>query len=551
MEQDVQASSLWWDGAVIYQVYLRSWADSDGDGFGDIPGARSHLGYLGWLGVDAVWLSPSMPSPDQDWGYDVSDYMAVHPQLGTLEDLELFIATARESGIRVLLDLVPNHTSDAHSWFVDALTGPDSEYRDYYIWADPKEGGGAPNNWLDATGSSAWTFHKESGQYYLHNFLKSQPDLNWWNPEIHRRFEEILRFWFDKGVAGFRIDVAHGLYSDAELRDDPPSQNPLGPEDHFGLLETHSKNRPEVHEVYRQWRRIANSYRAPRLLIGETWLFDMEKLSDFYGDNDELDLAFNFPFLFSELSALPLSQVVSQTLTALPRGSIAVWAASNHDVSRFPTRWAKGDTRKVRLALVILCTLPGTLVLYYGDELGLTDVEVPEHLMRDQMTAGVPGARFERDRARAPMPWEPGEGRGFCSPGIQPWLPLPSDDIEDVATQVADPHSVLWLCRSLITFRHSEGLGMGRCYRQVDAPTGVWRYSYGTLEIVANMTEEMVNVDLGEACVVLRSDSSRPPGPSGVVEVSPWEAIIAKAEEDIGGQHTDNDRDVQPQTERN
>lgn len=528
-EQVIKVGSPWWDGAVIYHLYLRSWADSGEDGFGDIPGARSHIDHLVWLGVDAVWLSPSMPSPDQDWGYDVSDYMAVHPELGTLEDLDLFITTAQENGIRVVLDLVPNHTSDAHPWFVDALSGENSEHRSYYVWADPREDGGPPNNWLDATGASAWSFHPNSGQFYLHNFLKSQPDLNWWNPEIHRRFEEILRFWFDRGVAGFRIDVAHGLYSDAELRDDPPSPIPLGPDDHFGLVEVHSKNRPEVHEVYRQWRRLANSYGEPPLLVGETWLFDMKRLAEFYGDNDGLNLAFNFPFLFSEFSAEPLASVVGQTVASLPKGSIPVWVASNHDVSRFPTRWAKGDPKKIRLALVILCTLPGTLVLYYGDELGLVDVEVPEHLMRDRMTAGVPGARFERDQARGPMPWRTGEGRGFCLPHVQPWLPLPPDDGRDVATQADDPGSVLCFCRSLIKLRHDEGLTSTSAYQRLSAPLGVWRYSSGSLEIVANMTDAEIEVDLGVTALVTSSDPGRLLHLTGVVRVSPWEAIVGKS----------------------
>src|SRR5450631_1220727 len=214
----------WWHGATLYQVYVRSWQDTNDDGYGDLNGVTSHLDYLSWLGVDGIWLSPTMLSPDDDWGYDVSDYLGVHPDLGTLADLDRLIAEAGQRGLRVLLDLVPNHTSSAHPWFVEAVSDPASPHREFYVWADPATGGGPPNNWLAATGASAWTLDEASGQYYLHNFLPSQPDLNWWNPAVHEAFQEILRFWFDRGVAGFRIDVAHGLYKDALLRDGPPGR---------------------------------------------------------------------------------------------------------------------------------------------------------------------------------------------------------------------------------------------------------------------------------------------------------------------------------------
>ena len=213
----------WWHGATLYQIYVRSWQDTNDDGYGDLNGVTAHLDYLSWLGVDGIWLSPTMRSPDDDWGYDVSDYLGVHPELGTLADLDRLIAEAAQRGLPVLLDLVPNHTSSAHPWFVEAVSDPASPHREFYVWADPAPDGGPPNNWLAATGASAWTLDEASGQYYLHNFLPSQPDLNWWNPAVHQAFDEILRFWFDRGVAGFRIDVAHGLYKDAQLRDDPPA----------------------------------------------------------------------------------------------------------------------------------------------------------------------------------------------------------------------------------------------------------------------------------------------------------------------------------------
>ena len=294
----------WWHGAVIYQLYVRSWRDSNDDGYGDLRGIIERLDYLSQLGVDAVWLSPTMPSPDDDWGYDVSDYTGVHPELGTLADLDELIEQAGQRGMRVLLDLVPNHTSSAHPWFADAASGREAEHRRYYVWADPRPDGGRPNNWLDFTGRPAWQWH-DSGQYYLHNFLPGQPDLNWWEPAVHQEFARILEFWFERGVAGFRIDVANGLYKDAELRDNPPldSDNPL--EGVFGLRFVYNSNRPETHGVYRDWRKIAESYSPERLLLGETWVPDAQRLAAYYGDNDELQLGFNFPFALADLDPGP------------------------------------------------------------------------------------------------------------------------------------------------------------------------------------------------------------------------------------------------------
>ncbi len=410
---DADPQHRWWHGAALYQLYVRSWRDSDGDGYGDLRGIIGRLDHLSWLGVDGIWLSPTMPSPDADWGYDVSDYTGVHPGLGTLADLDELIGAARERGLAVLLDLVPNHTSSAHPWFVEARAGRDAAHRDYYVWADPAPGGCPPNNWLDATGQSAWAFDDRTGQFYLHNFLVGQPDLNWWQPAVHREFREILEFWFGRGVAGFRIDVAHGLYKDADLRDNPPDDigSPLTGQ--FGLRPVYSANRPQVHGVYRDWRRIADSYDPPRLLLGETWTGDADRMAAFYGEDDELQLAFNFPFVFADFDAGQLAGVVDRTLAALPAGACPVWMASNHDVGRFPSRWCGGDERKTRLALLVLATLPGAVVLYYGDEIGMTDVEVPPELQRDEMTLSGPRRPAAVRRVQAATgPGRAARGRG-------------------------------------------------------------------------------------------------------------------------------------------
>jgi alpha-glucosidase len=488
------AASPWWHGAVLYQLYVRSWRDTDGDGYGDIPGIIAGLDHLSWLGVDGVWLSPTMPSPDEDWGYDVSDYTAVHPGLGTLEDMDILIAAAASRGIRVLLDLVPNHTSSAHPWFIDATSARDSEHREYYVWADAAPGGGPPNNWLDATGHTAWQWHAATGQYYLHNFLIGQPDLNWWLQAVHAEFRDILEFWFDRGVAGFRIDVAHALYKDAELRDNPPLPPGSGElEGRFGLRPVYNENRPEVHGVYRDWRKIAESYSPPRLLLGETWVPDAERLASYYGSNDELQLGFNFPFAFSSFAVPELPQVIADTLTALPPGACPVWMASNHDIGRFPSRWCDGDDQRIRLALLVLLTLPGATVLYYGDEIGMTDVAVPPELQRDAMTLGGANPRGNRDRARTPMRWDGSPGAGFTADGVMPWLPLPPASAPSVAAQQDDTGSVLWLCRQLIALRHT-GIGASPEFELLPGPDGLLAYRVGDLVIAANLSGQTVPV---------------------------------------------------------
>ena len=428
----------WWQRAVLYQAYVRSFADSNGDGVGDLRGVIDKLDYLQWLGVDGVWLSPIYPSPNADWGYDVADYRGVHEELGTLDDLDRLIATANERGIEIVLDLVPGHTSDRHAWFSDPSK------RDSYIWADePAEG-------ESVFGGSAWT--ERDGAWYYHKFLPEQPNLNWFNDEVRAAFDEIVRYWFDRGVAGFRIDVAHDFVRDA-----------------------HDVARREVaHEVLRRWRRIAYAYDPPRVLIGETWIDDLTELMTFYGERDELHMAFNFPFLFSTLERLP--DVVAATEAALPADAWPVWTLSNHDAVRFPTRMCGGDERKVRLALLALLTIRGTVVLYQGDELGLEQIDVPPAAARD--VAG-------RDGARAPMPWNGG--------WTKPWLPLGGGT--PVAAQRDDPASVLAFTRELITRRRATPDLLEAPYEPVDAPAAVWAYRRGATVVALNLSDEAARFD--------------------------------------------------------
>jgi alpha-glucosidase len=531
------ADHPWWHGAVLYQLYVRSWRDSNGDGYGDLRGIIERLDHLSWLGVDGIWLSPTMPSPDQDWGYDVSDYTGVHPELGTLDDLDALVAAAGERGIRVLLDLVPNHTSSAHPWFLDAASARDAEHRDYYVWADPAPGGGPPNNWLDATGRSAWQWDAATSQYYLHNFLRGQPDLNWWLPSVHAEFREILRFWLDRGIAGFRIDVAHGLYKDPDLRDNPALPPGSAEMDgRFGLRPVYNANRPETHSVYRDWRKIAETYSPERLLLGETWVADLGRLASYYGEDDELQLAFNFPVAFADFSVAGLAHVVAQTIAALPRGACPVWTGSNHDIGRFPTRWCGGDERKTRLALLVLSTLPGTVVLYYGDEIGMTDVDVPVGLQRDNMTMGGQNPRGNRDRARTPMQWDGFASGGFTADGVRPWLPLPDPALSSttgrsVAQQRDDPGSTLRLTRRLLALRRTELAGAVPDLEVLAATQDHWIYKVGPLVVAANFSDQSASLPAAAGEVLLTSYGpewqDRAADGAGAV-LGPWEGVVAR-----------------------
>jgi alpha-glucosidase len=503
----------------LYQLYVRSWRDTNEDGCGDLPGVTAGLDYLSWLGVDGIWLSPTMPSPDHDWGYDVCDYYGVHPDFGTLDDLDELIAEAACRGMKILLDLAPNHTSSAHPWFTDAASGKESAHRGYYVWAEPGPDGGPPNNWLDATGHPAWQRDRASGQYFLHSFLARMPDLNWREPGVHEAFGEILRFWFGRGVAGFRIDAAHMLYHDADLRDDPPVQAGGRLHAPFGLDQARSANQPETHEVFRAWRTIADGFDPPRLLLGETWVDDVTRMAAYHGQGDELQLTMNFPFIFADFTASSLARVVTETLAALPAGACPVWTGSNHDISRFPSRWAGGDERKTRLALLVLAMLPGTLILYYGDEIGMPDLPVPPALRQDHMTAGDQG----RDHARTPMQWNGTPSAGFTAEGVRPWLPYGDNAARNVAAQRDDPGSVLRLCRDLIALRSAEFRGRIASYQELPAPPGVWAFRVGRLHVTANFSDQPAAVAPVAAGPVLASSTD---GAFDGGTVAPWSGVI-------------------------
>jgi alpha-glucosidase len=475
----------WWRDGAIYQIYPRSFADSNGDGIGDLRGILERLDYLEWLGVDGIWLNPIMPSPNADWGYDVADYCDVHPELGDLDTLDELVAAAGARGIRLLLDIVPNHSSDEHKWFVDARSSSSARHRDWYVWADSREGG-PPNNWRSIFGGPAWTFEESTGQWYLHNFLPKQPDLNWWSDEVRDAFDEILRFWFDRGIAGFRIDVAHGIVKDRELRDDPRD-----PDKPTGLRNVYSANRPEVHDVFRRWRVLCEQYDPARVLVGETHVLDPVVMASFYGQGDELQLAFNFAFVYAAFEAEALREVVERTEAAIPELGWPVWTLSNHDVTRFPTRWCGGDKAKVRCALLATLGLRGTPVLYYGDELGTPEAEVP-----DERKLDMDG----RDGARTPMLWTRDGGYGFTAAGVEPWLPFGQGPT--VAEQRDDPASTLTLCRDLLAFRRSSPEFREATYESLQSAAGVWAWQRGPFAVAVNLGTEEAAVDLRGRIVV-------------------------------------------------
>jgi alpha-glucosidase len=524
-----ESGQPWWVSAVLYQIYPRSFADTNGDGMGDVPGIIDHLDHLQWLGIDGIWLSPVTRSPNADWGYDVSDFFAVEPDLGTMADVDRLIAEAARRGIRVLMDLVPNHTSDQHPWFLDSRSARTSATRDWYVWADPKEDGSPPNNWVSSFGGPAWTADAATGQSYLHNHLAEQPDLNWWNEEVRVAFDGIMRFWCDRGVAGFRIDVCNVIIKDAQLRDNPPATEDDDFEAQmFGQRSVYNTNRPEVHDVIRRWRTLADSYAEPRVLVGETPV-PVRDLAAYYGQgDDELHLAFNFPFISAPFEAAALRGVVEEIETVLPSGAWPAWTGSNHDMFRFPTRWCEDDPRKVRAALLLLLALRGTPVLYQGDEIGLGNTKVEHEEMRDPL-----GIRYfpyyeGRDAGRTPMHWTGAPGGGFTDPGVRPWLPLGDVAACNVEDQLADPDSILTLTRALIALRRREvDLRLGS-YQTIPAPEGIWAWRRGARHFVAvNMADQPATMPGLSGTVLLGTGAARADeSVDGSLPLAPWEGVI-------------------------
>jgi alpha-glucosidase len=519
--------SEWWRGGVLYEIYPRSWQDSDGDGVGDLPGIVSRLDHLEWLGVDGIWLNPITRSPDRDWGYDVSDYLDVHPELGTLADADELIGEAAKRGISVVLDVVPAHTSDEHRWFAEARRSRSSRYRNYYVWSPPGARGGPPNNWLSYWGGSAWTLDEPTGEYYLHNFSPHQPQLNWWNPAVRDEFDGILRFWLDRGVAGFRLDALQALVHDRKLRDNPPAgREDTEIEQRLDQRFAFSGSRPEAHELLRRWRRLVEEYEPPRLLFGETWVPSLERLAAYYGNGrDELHLAWNLPFLQASFEGEAIRGVVERTLALLPSGATPAWAMSTHDLEgRAATRWCEGHEGAIRCALLVLLTLPGLPILYYGDEIGM--VQPPgktlEASPRDTLESG------RRDASRTPMQWDETPGAGFTA-SPHPWLPVGDPKRASVAGQRDDPGSVLRLCRDLIALRRLErDLGEGTT-RFLPSPPTILAWERGdNVAIALNLGDEPERLVLNGSILICTDRARDGEQLSGTLELRPREGAVIR-----------------------
>ena len=454
-EGEMTAEYHWWQRGIVYQVYPHSFMDGDGDGVGDLPGITSRLDYLQDLGVDALWLSPIFPSPMADFGYDVADYTGVDPLFGTLADFDALLAAAHERGLKVMLDFVPNHTSDQHPWFRESRSSRDNPKRDWYLWRDPAPGRGSrrpPNNWPSVFGGSAWEWDEATGQYYHHAFLAGQPDLNWRNPAVRAAMLDALRFWLDRGVDGFRVDaIAHALKDD-RFRDNPP--NPAwrpGQDPYRALLPVHSYDLPEVQDLVVAMRRVLDKY-DDRMMVTEAYL-PLDRLVTYYGAGDEdragAHLAFNFQLLELPWDARAIAAAIEAYEGLLPPGGWPNWVLGNHDRHRVASRVGPAQAR---VAAMLLLTLRGTPTIYYGDELGMRDVPIPPELVQDPHERNVPGLGLGHDPERTPMQWDAGPNAGFTAG--TPWLPLADDyPTVNVAAERDALRSMLTLYRSLIALR--------------------------------------------------------------------------------------------------
>jgi len=506
----------WWRDSVCYQIYVRSFADGNGDGVGDLVGIRERLPYLARLGVDSVWITPFYTSPQHDHGYDVSDYRDVDPLFGTLADFDDMMATAHDLGLKVIVDVVPNHTSSDHRWFVEALaSSPGSPTRDRYVFRDGTGRGGSkpPNNWRSMFGGPAWT-RLPDGQWYLHLFDSTQPDLNWWNDEVGDELESVLRFWLDRGVDGFRIDVAHGLYKPLDLTPRSRGQKPPHP----------MWDQPEVHEVYRRWHTVLSEYDGDRMAIAEAWT-DSPEATARYVRSDELQQAFNFHWLTADWSARAFREVISETLAAVSSvGASPTWVLSNHDVVRHTTRYGGGEIGldRARAAVLTMMALPGSAYVYQGEELGLEQVDVPAGLRQDPSYHRSGGAETGRDGCRVPIPWAGSTAPYAFGPGTgQPWLPMPSTFKElTVEAQDDDPASTLSFYRAVLAMRKEVALGLGAEVVQLRSAPGtlVFRRGEGAAGLVCmvNCGSRPAGVPVQAGELLMSSGAGVVDGPRGV-----------------------------------
>jgi alpha-glucosidase len=502
-------SKDWWRGAIFYQIYPRSFQDTDGDGVGDLNGIIRRLPYLKSLGIDAVWLSPIFPSPMADFGYDISNYTGIDPLFGTMADFNALASTAHDSGLKIILDLVPNHTSDQHPWFIESRSTRDNPKREWYIWRDPKPDGGPPNNWLSEFGGSAWQYDEATRQYYYHAFLAAQPDLNWRNPAVRDAIYDTMRFWLRRGVDGFRVDVIWHLIKDVQFRDNPLNPHFVeGRPPHEKILTQYSTDQPEVHEVIAEMRRVIDEF-GDRVLIGEVYL-PLQRLVTYYGNNlTGAQMPFNFALLSTLWSARLIECIIADYERALPSGAWPNWVLGNHDRPRIASRVGRDQAR---VAAMLLLTLRGTPTLYYGDEIGMHQVTIAPDQVCDPFEKNVPGIGVGRDGCRTPMQWDATPHAGFSTAST--WLPLADDYArENVANLEADTASILNFYKALIALRRGLPQLMTGSYEPVAAQGDILLYRRagegGAITVALNLGAEPISISfsIGVSYEILLSTS--------------------------------------------
>ncbi|PZS31870.1 MAG: alpha-amylase [Pseudonocardiales bacterium] len=541
MSRPAPAGFTWWQAGVIYQIYPRSYADTDGDGVGDLPGITGRLDHLQRLGVDAIWLSPIYPSPMLDFGYDVTDHTGIDPLFGDLARFDTLIAEAHQRGLRVLMDFIPNHTSDRHPWFTAARSGRHDPYRDWYLWADPAADGGPPNNWRSVFGGPAWTLDGESGQYFYHAYLPQQPDLNWRNRAVRAAQLDIMRTWLDRGVDGFRIDAFRHLLKDDQLRDNPPKpQWRVGMAPYDALLPEHTADHPDIGDLVALIRAVIDNHPAPRgaaapgdrVLIGELYL-PIERLMRYYGPAGAgLHLPSNMHLIDTPWQAERVGALIDAYEAALPAGAWPNWVSGNHDRSRIATRVGPAQAR---VAAMLLLTLRGTPTLYYGEEIGMHDVPIPSELVQDPYERRVAGVGLGRDPERTPMQWTADPGAGFCAPHSRPWLPLAEDAaVVNVATQNGQEDSMVTLYQRLLALRRAvPALSVGS-YSPLQAAGDVLAYvrehQSQRIVVALNLSDRPRTVALSgisRGRILLSTDPHRPTRQlAGTVILGPDQGVI-------------------------
>jgi alpha-glucosidase len=511
----------WWRRGIVYEIYPRSFQDSNGDGVGDLNCIFERLDYLVRLGIDAIWITPIYPSPMADFGYDVADYCGIDPIFGSMRDFDRLLDEVHRRGLKMILDFVPNHTSDRHPWFLESRSSRENSKRDWYLWRDE------PNNWLSNFGGPAWTWDATTAQYYYHSFLKQQPDLNWRNPQVRAAMFDVLRFWLERGVDGFRVDVMWLLIKDDQFRDNPPNPGYRpGESSSHRLLPFYNSDRPEIHDLIAQMRAVVDSY-ADRVLIGEIYL-PVEQLMSYYGkDLKGAHLPFNFQLLQTAWSAEAVAQVIFEYDGSLPPGAWPNWVLGNHDNSRIATRVG---VRQAQVAAMLLLTLPGTLTMYYGEEIGMTDVPISPDQAQDPAEKNEPGIGMGRDPERTPMPWDGSPLAGFTSG--EPWLPLGEDHpVINVAALEQQKDSILHLYRKLIALRSKHPALVSGKMQAVAAVNSLLRFERSgggeRMLILLNMGHTQIQAVTGRGMIIASTHSPRQGEEVDVVvELSPAEGLI-------------------------